>query len=108
MVLHCSLLIVQGVIVTLTNIRETWLKEPTLLDRAWVFVPLIEMVLQLLICYICSTLGASDQLQRFDCYLIEDGQGNFFVMYKLKDDVPQSIGEAYQELRGDGEESDSA
>ena len=54
------------------------------------------MIVQLLICYICYTLGASDQLTRFDCFLIEDGQGNFIVMYKLKEAVPQAIGEAYR------------
>ena len=53
------------------------------------------MIVQLLICYICYTLGASDQLTRFDCFLIEDGQGNFIVKYKLKEGVPQAIGEAY-------------
>ena len=49
-----------------------------------------------MICYICWTLGASDQLTRFDCYLIEDGQGVFHVKYQLKDSVPDSIGEAYR------------
>jgi hypothetical protein len=53
------------------------------------------MIVQLLICYICYTLGASDQLTRFDCYLIEDGQGNFILKYKLKEGIPQAIGEAY-------------
>ena len=46
------------------------------------------MIVQLLICYICYTLGASDQLTRFDCFLIEDGQGNFIVKYKLKEGIP--------------------
>ena len=58
-------------------------------------MPVIDMIVQLLICYICYTLGASDQLTRFDCFLIEDGQGNFTVMYKLKEGIPQVIGEAY-------------
>jgi hypothetical protein len=53
------------------------------------------MIVQLLICYICYTLGASDQLKRFDCFLIEDGRGNFIVKYKLKEGIPQTIGEAY-------------
>jgi hypothetical protein len=53
------------------------------------------MIVQLLICHICYTLGASDQLTRFDCFLIEDGQGNFIVKYKLKEGIPQAIGEAY-------------
>ena len=51
-------------------------------------MPVIDMIMQLLICYICYTLGASDQLTRFDCFLIEDGQGNFIVMYKLKEGIP--------------------
>ena len=53
------------------------------------------MIVQLLICYICFTLGASDELTRFDCFLIEDSQGNFIVKYKLKEGIPQAIGEAY-------------
>ena len=53
------------------------------------------MIVQLLICYICFTLGASDQLTRFDCFLIENGQGNFILKYKLKEGIPQAIGEAY-------------
>ena len=58
-------------------------------------IPAVDMIVQLLICYICYKLGASDQLTRFDCFLIEDGRGNFIVKYKLKEGIPQAIGEAY-------------
>jgi hypothetical protein len=50
---------------------------------------------QLIICYICWDFGASDQLQRFDLYLEEDGLGGYTVKYKLKQGVPQEIGVAY-------------
>ena len=76
-------------------------------------IPVVDMIVQLLICYICFTLGASDQLTRFDCFLIEDAQGNFIVKYKLKEGVPQAIGEAYvaevplEESEQDEEEDNS-
>ena len=65
------------------------------------------MIVQLLICYICYKLGSSDQLNKFDCFLIEDGQGNFIVKYKLKEGIPEAIGEAYfAEVPTEGNESE--
>ena len=93
MVLHSTLLIIQCSLVILGNIPYEW--APRYNSIIWAVEPIIDMIIQLLICYICFTLGASDQLTRFDCYLLEDGQGNFIVKYKLKEGVPQAIGEAY-------------
>jgi uncharacterized membrane protein len=93
MVLHSTLLIIQCFVVFLANVSYFW--APRFYNQLLTVLPMIDMIVQLLICYICFTLGASDQLTRFDCYLIEDGQGNFIVKYKLKEWVPEAIGEAY-------------
>ena len=86
MVLHSTLLIVQSCTAILANIPWSWAPRYNII--IWAVIPVIDMIVQLLICYICYTLGASDQLTRFDCFLIEDGHGNFIVKYKLKEGVP--------------------
>jgi uncharacterized membrane protein len=86
MVLHSTLLIIQCCAVILANVPYTWAERYN--NIIWAVMPVIDMIVQLLICFICFTLGASDQLTRFDCFLIQDRQGNFIVKYKLKDWVP--------------------
>jgi hypothetical protein len=51
--------------------------------------------IQLLYCYICWSFGASEQLGRFDCILVQDEQGNYLVRYVLKEGVPSTVGIAY-------------
>ena len=58
----------------------------------YISLPLIDIFLQLLICYICWTVGASEHLKRFDCLLIDDGHGNYILKYRLKSNVPASVG----------------
>lgn len=66
-------------------------------------LPIVDVVVQFLICYICWTVGASDHFKRFDCILIEDGQGGYIVKYKLKEGVPTALGEAYAaSIKSDG------
>ncbi len=42
--------------------------------------------------YICVTLGALDGLNRFSCYLIEDGQGGYMLTFVAKERIPEAIG----------------
>ena len=93
MVLHSILLIAQCCANLLGIVPRDW--APRYNSIIYTIIPIIDLTVQLLICYICFKLGASDQLKRFDCFLIEDGQGNFIVKYKLKEGVPQAVGEAY-------------
>jgi len=46
-----------------------------------------DMIIQLFICYICVTLGSSD-----DCYMIEKVHGGFELKFVLKEGVPEAIG----------------
>ena len=55
------------------------------------------MMVQVMMCYICWTLGASNQLKTFDCCIIEDGKGGYIIRYKLKDNTPQAIGDSFVE-----------
>ena len=41
------------------------------------------------------TLGSSQGLNRFDCFLIEDGRGRHELKFVLKRDVPEAIGVPY-------------
>ncbi len=80
---------------------------PRIASVIYVSLPVIDIIVQLLICYICWTVGSSEQLKRFDCILIEDGQGGFLIKYKLKQDVPETIGEAYAATIEMNEEDES-
>ena len=92
MTIHIILLVIQSISAILSQLNTV---VPSVCLSFFRLRYLIDLTVQFLICYICFTLGASDQLTRFDCFLIEDGQGNFIVKYKLKEGIPQAIGEAY-------------
>ena len=51
-----------------------------------------DLLIQLFICYICVKLGASHSLNRFDCCLVEDGNGGRQIKFFLKKNVPEAIG----------------
>ncbi len=54
-----------------------------------------DLLIQLFICYICVKLGANDSLNRFDCCLVEDGNGGRQIKFILKKNVPEAIGVPY-------------
>ena len=90
--LHSALLVIQCTSTLLTNFPDSW---QALQIDLWSIIPLVDLVVQLLICYICWTLGASEQLNKFDCYMIEDGRGGFLLKYVHRESVRSAIGEAY-------------
>jgi hypothetical protein len=51
-----------------------------------------DLLIQLFICYICVKLGANDNLNRFDCCLVEDGNGGRQIKFILRKSVPEAIG----------------
>ena len=51
-----------------------------------------DLLVQLFICYICVKLGATDSLNRFDCCLVDDGNGGYQIKFILKKNVPEAIG----------------
>ncbi len=55
-------------------------------------LPITNMFIQLRICFICVTLGASEGLNCFDCFIIEDGRGGHELKFVLKEGVPEVIG----------------
>ena len=42
--------------------------------------------------YICVTLGALDGLNRYSCFIIEDGFGGYLVKFVANKEVPEAIG----------------
>ena len=103
--LHSALLVIQSVSSLLTNVPNSW--QAFEIDL-WSIIPIVDLVVQLLICYICWTLGDSEQLNKFDCYMIEDGQGGFLLKYVDRESVHSAIGEAYLATnQSDSEGSDN-
>ena len=43
----------------------------------------VDTILQLIICYICWTMGSSETLKRYKCNFIKDVQGGVRVRYEL-------------------------
>jgi len=58
-------------------------------------LPIIDLFVQLMICYICWTVGSQPHLKIYDCVIYQDDQGRFLVRYTLKEGVPETIGESY-------------
>ena len=54
--------------------------------------PVTDMIIQLFICYICVTLGESEDLNLIDCYLIKDSIGSYELKVLLKEDMPEAVG----------------
>jgi hypothetical protein len=52
----------------------------------------LDFIVQLFICYICVKFGAIDSLNRFDCYLVDDGNGGYQIKFILRKSVPEAIG----------------
>ncbi len=57
-----------------------------------IVIPFVDLIVQLLICYICLTLGSSDQLNRFDCSIVPDGLGGYLIRYRLKQGATETVG----------------
>ena len=51
-----------------------------------------DFLVQFFICYICVKLGAIENLNRFDCCLVDDGNGGYQIKFILKKNVPEAIG----------------
>ena len=110
MVIHASLLFIQSaVVLTLVNPHPIKKVNNTIL----LIVPIVDMVIQLLICHICLTVGTSSQIRNFDCIMVEDGQGGYSLSLKLRSSVPEQIGvplatsNNYESLSEDLESQDS-
>jgi hypothetical protein len=52
----------------------------------------LDLIVQLFICYICIKFGANDNLNRFDCCLVDDGNGGYQIKFILRQSVPAAIG----------------
>ena len=53
---------------------------------------IVDLLVQLFICYICVKLGAKDSLNRFDCCLVDDGNRGRQIKFILKKNVPETVG----------------
>jgi len=65
---------------------------PILASKTNIVIPITDTIVLLFICYICVTLDEPEDLNRFDCYLIENGNGGYELRFVLKDDVPEANG----------------
>ncbi len=92
MVLHSLLLVIQCLFMIYFVVAYQQLLQG---NNAFVMEPIVDLIVQLLICYICWALGSNSQLKMFDCLLIEDGQGGLTVKYIRKIAVPDTIGVPY-------------
>ena len=52
----------------------------------------LDLIVQLFICYICIKFGANDNLNRFDCCLVDDGNGGYQIKFIPRQSVPAAIG----------------
>ena len=54
-----------------------------------IVLPMVDLIVQLFICFICIKLGARDSLNRLNCFLIDDGNGDIksSLFYKKVSDA---------------------
>jgi len=71
-------------------------QDPTIISRLYraVYCTLttLDLIVQFFICYICIKFGANDNLNRFDCCLVDDGNGGYQIKFILRQSVPAAIG----------------
>ncbi len=65
-----------------------------------------DLLIQLFICYICVKLGAKDSLNRFDCCLVDDGNGGRQIKFTLKKNVPETVGVPHAANHASEQEND--
>lgn len=81
LVIHAFLLVIFVIVIVPTNLHL----EKKEFAIVWVVINTIDVIIQLIICYICWTMGSSEQLGLYDCYLVRTPSGCHFVRYVLKD-----------------------
>jgi hypothetical protein len=64
----------------------------------------LDLIVQFFICYICVKFGANDSLNRFDCCLVDDGNGGYQIKFILRQSVPEAIGVPHAANEVDDEE----
>ena len=90
LVVHSVLLALNCFVTIVYNFPYGWAPKLSLITNA--LVPFADLIVQLFICHICWTLGASEDLNRFDFYLIENGLGGYELKFVLKESVPEAVG----------------
>jgi hypothetical protein len=98
MILHSAVLILQSFAAVLTALSYT-----NLLTNKWqiIFIvqTFVDMIVQLVICYICLTMGSSVQLRKFKMTLDVSHPGAPKVIFTLKESlsdfelIEESIGD---------------
>ena len=81
LVIHAILLVIFAMVIIPTNLRLDKKKFAII----WVAINTIDVIIQMIICYICWTMGSSEQLGLYDCFLVKTSSGCHFVRYVLKD-----------------------
>ena len=104
MILHSAVLILQSFAAVLTALSYT-----NLLTNKWqiIFIvqTFVDMIVQLVICYICLTMGSSVQLRKFKMTLDVSHPGAPKVIFTLKESI--SDFELIEESIGDISRSSS-
>ena len=93
MAIHCFLLIILSLVAIIINIPYYRFERAAVISYST--IPLVDMIVQLLICYICSNAGATTQRSKFDCFINKTVSGEFEVFSKLKECFGSQIGIPY-------------
>jgi hypothetical protein len=62
-------------------------KYPQAAQLILILLLVIDLVVQILTCYICGTVGSSEQIKNCDCVYVDDG--GYKLKYRAKQDVPE-------------------
>lgn len=54
----------------------------------------VDAGIELIICYICYTMGSSAQLRRFDCNIQKNKKGELVVRFRPKERPPSIVSES--------------
>ena len=80
--IHSALLVLNCIVVVCFT--AAYLPSSRIFNIVFMVLTMADLLIQLFICYICVKLGASDSLNRFDCCLVEDGNGGRQIKFFLK------------------------
>lgn len=58
--------------------------EVALFGRFDTYLTFVDGLIEMIICYICYTMGSSSQLRRFDCSIQKNKYGDFEVRFRPK------------------------
>ncbi len=92
LLIHAALIVLSCSLAVYKEENKKYVGIPRLYIAVLCTLSTLDLIVQLFMCYICIKFGANDNLNRFDCCLVDDGNGGYQIKFIPRQSVPTAIG----------------